>query len=58
MFRTDGTWLQEDVLPGRVWFPLDVPPGQPSKWVTFLARRALEFAGRTEVQERTSSRHP
>ena len=56
--RSDGTWLQEDELPGRVWFALDVPPGQPSKWVTFLASRALEFAGRTEVHKRTSSRHP
>lgn len=39
--RPDGTWLQERVLPGRVWFPLDVPAGFPSKWVTFLALRAL-----------------
>ena len=39
--RPDGTWLQEDDVPGRVWFPLDVPPGEPSKWVTFLALRAL-----------------
>jgi hypothetical protein len=41
--RPDGTWLQEDVVPGRVWFPLDVPPGESSKWVTFLAMRALEL---------------
>jgi hypothetical protein len=43
--RPEGVWLKEDMLPGRVWFPLDVPPGEPSKWVTFLALRALEFAG-------------
>ena len=41
--RADGTWLQEDELAGRVWFPLDVAPGRPSKWVTFLALRALEL---------------
>jgi hypothetical protein len=28
-----------------VWLPLDVPPGEPSKWITFLALRALELAG-------------
>lgn len=39
--QPDGTWLQEHFLPGRVWFPLDVPVGQPSKWVTFRALRAL-----------------
>lgn len=39
--RPDGTWLQEHVMPGRVWFPLDVPAGEPSKWVTFYAMRAL-----------------
>ncbi|WP_457099203.1 squalene cyclase [Microbacterium sp. P5_E9] len=39
--QPDGTWLQEDIVPGRVWFPMDVPPGEPSKWVTFLALRAL-----------------
>jgi hypothetical protein len=43
--QPDGTWLQEDRLPGRVWLPLDVPPGEPSKWITFLALRALELAG-------------
>ncbi|GAA3207938.1 squalene cyclase [Microbacterium terregens] len=37
----DGTWLQEDEIPGRTWFPPDVPPGEPSKWITFLALRAL-----------------
>ena len=25
--QPDGTWLQEDELPGRVWFPLDVAAG-------------------------------
>jgi hypothetical protein len=41
--QPDGTWLQELRLPGRVWFDIDVPPGEPSKWVTFFATRALEW---------------
>ena len=39
--RPDGRWLQEHVFPGDVWFPLDVAPGEPSKWITFFAQRAL-----------------
>ena len=35
--QPDGTWLQEDIVPGRVWFPLDVPPGEPSKWLPDLS---------------------
>jgi hypothetical protein len=40
--RPDGTWLQETRYPGRVWFEVDVPPGEPSKWLTFYATRVLE----------------
>lgn len=39
--QPDGRWLQGYHFPGDVWFPLDVPVGEPSKWVTFLALRAL-----------------
>lgn len=39
----DGRWLQESRRPGRVWFEVDVPPGEPSKWLTFYATRALEW---------------
>ncbi|PZU44767.1 MAG: squalene cyclase [Microbacterium sp.] len=39
--QSDGRWLQGYHFPGDVWFPLDVPVGEPSKWVTFLALRAL-----------------
>ncbi|SBS74948.1 squalene cyclase [uncultured Microbacterium sp.] len=39
--QDDGRWLQGHLYPGRVWFPLDVEPGEPSRWVTFLAQRAL-----------------
>jgi len=38
----DGRWRQGHAFAGRVWFPLDVEPGEPSKWVTFLAQRALD----------------
>jgi hypothetical protein len=31
------------VLPGRVWFDVDVPAGEPSPWVTFLALRVLAW---------------
>ena len=43
--RPDGTWVQEDRYPGRVWFEVDVPPGQPSKWLTFYGTRALQQWG-------------
>lgn len=41
--QPDGTWLQEQGDPGRVWFEVDVPPGQPSKWLTSYGTRALEW---------------
>lgn len=41
--QPDGTWLQARRHPGRVWFEVDVPAGEPSKWITFHARRVLEW---------------
>ncbi|HEY0260462.1 MAG TPA: squalene cyclase [Lacisediminihabitans sp.] len=41
--REDGTFLQEARYPGRVWFEVDVPIGEPSKWVTFYATRVLDW---------------
>jgi hypothetical protein len=41
--QPDGTWLQARRHPGRVWFEIDVPAGEPSKWLTFFASRALEW---------------
>lgn len=41
--QADGTWLQAGRQPGRVWFEVDVPAGEPSKWVTFLATRVLAW---------------
>jgi hypothetical protein len=41
--RPDGTLLQARRHPGRVWFEVDVPPGEPSRWLTFYATRVLEW---------------
>lgn len=41
--QPDGTWLQARRYPGRVWFEVDAPEGQPSKWLTFLATRVLRW---------------
>lgn len=41
--QEDGTWVQERRHPGRVWFEVDVPAGEPSKWVTFHATRVLDW---------------
>ncbi|HKU03679.1 MAG TPA: squalene cyclase, partial [Arthrobacter sp.] len=41
--QQDGTWVQERRHPGRVWFEVDAPPGEPSKWVTFHATRVLDW---------------
>lgn len=44
--QPDGRWLQACRHPGRVWFEVDVPAGEPSKWLTFHATRVLEWWGR------------
>lgn len=41
--RPDGTWLQEHRHPGRAWFEVDVPPGEPSKWLTCAGTRVLAW---------------
>jgi hypothetical protein len=41
--QPDGTWLQARRHPGRVWFEVDVPAGEPSKWLTFFATRVLDW---------------
>lgn len=41
--RPDGSWLQERRHPGRVWFEVDAPPGEPSKWITFYGSRVLDW---------------
>jgi hypothetical protein len=34
--QADGTWIQGARLPGRTWFDVDVPEGQPSRWLTLV----------------------
>jgi hypothetical protein len=41
--QPDGTWLQTTPLAGRTWFELDVPEGQPSRWLTLFGSRVLEW---------------
>lgn len=38
----DGRWRQGWRFEGDTWIAHDVPPGEPSRWVTFLAQRALD----------------
>jgi len=41
--QPDGTWLQSPRHPGTVWFEIDVPAGEPSKWLTLYATRVLQW---------------
>jgi hypothetical protein len=41
--QPDGTWIQERRHPGRVWFEIDVPAGEPSKWLTLYGTRVLNW---------------
>jgi hypothetical protein len=41
--RPDGTWLQARRNPGRVWFEVDAPAGEPSKWLALFGTRALAW---------------
>ncbi|WP_341955823.1 squalene cyclase [Microbacterium sp. LWH13-1.2] len=42
--QADGTWLQGPPLPGRTWFPVDVAEGDPSRWLTLIGTRVLDWA--------------
>jgi hypothetical protein len=41
--QPDGTWLQARRHPGRVWFEVDAPAGEPSKWLTLYGTRVLAW---------------
>ncbi|MFF3026597.1 squalene cyclase [Microbacterium sp. NPDC057944] len=41
--RPDGTWLQGAPLPGRTWFEVDAPEGEPSRWLTLSGTRVLDW---------------
>lgn len=38
-----GRWVQGPPLKGRVWFEVDVPQGEQSKWLTLQAMRVLNW---------------
>ncbi len=39
----DGRWVRRMTSPGQVWFDVDDPVGQPSRWLTFFALRVLRW---------------
>jgi hypothetical protein len=41
--QPDGTWLQAGRDPGRVWFEVDAPAGESSKWLTLYGVRVLDW---------------
>lgn len=41
--QPDGTWLQARRHPGRVWFEVDAPAGEPSMWLTLYGTRVLAW---------------
>ena len=41
--QADGRWLQGARPAGRVWFEVDAPEGEPSKWLTLSATRVLTW---------------
>jgi hypothetical protein len=41
--QPDGSWLQACRHPGRAWFEVDAPPGEPSKWLTLFGTRVLAW---------------
>jgi hypothetical protein len=41
--QADGRWLQERRYAGEAWFEVDVPPGEPSPWLTFVGTRVLAW---------------
>jgi hypothetical protein len=43
MANENGRWVTNDRLPGQVWFDVDTPVGEESKWLTFYALRVLEW---------------
>ncbi|MCC2334249.1 squalene cyclase [Cellulomonas wangsupingiae] len=41
--RDDGTWEQERRHPGEVWFEVDAPAGEASRWLTLIGARVLRW---------------
>lgn len=41
--RSDGRWVQTAPLQGRTWFDVDAPEGEPSRWLTLIGTRVLNW---------------
>jgi hypothetical protein len=41
--QSDGKWLLDWKMPGRIWFDVDDGPGKPSQWITLRAMRVLKW---------------
>jgi hypothetical protein len=41
--QPDGTWLQGARMPGRTWFDVDVDEDKPSRWLTLVGTRVLDW---------------
>jgi len=56
--QPDGTWLQTTPLPGRTWFEVDVPEGEPSRWLTLIGTRVLDWwdSGQQSVNPQRATR--
>jgi hypothetical protein len=50
----NGTWLQAGRQPGRTWFEVDVPAGEPSKWLTLYGSRVLSWWESRPEQSRST----
>lgn len=41
--QPDSTWLQQGRQRGAMWFEIDAPVGEPSKWLTLIGSRVLAW---------------
>ncbi|MGN7977014.1 squalene cyclase [Microbacterium sp. 22195] len=41
--QPDGKWRQGEVPGGAVWVEIDAPQGEPSKWLTLIGTRVLDW---------------
>ncbi|NNU26344.1 squalene cyclase [Isoptericola sediminis] len=41
--REDGTWVRDRHHPGEEWFEVDVPAGEPSRWLTLAGTLLLRW---------------
>lgn len=39
--QSDGRYVQGRTYPGKIWFEVDAPEGQASRWITLFAHRVL-----------------